>query len=210
MVYILPHWNHHGLEGRSINIWVYTNCEEVELFLNGESLGRKTIEPFSHGEWDVPYTPGEIKAIGYRDAKEVAKAMHCTAGRAYALALKEDTAPIHADSGEVALFTCTVTDECGRVIPDAESFVRFEADNGAEIVATGSANFDHVPPYISERRMYMGRITVAVHPKNAGKVTLYAYSDGLRTAVLDFEVLKKREESEIAYTVGSKVNAGHV
>ena len=210
MVYILPHWNHPGLEGRNINVWVYTNCDEVELFLNGESLGKKTVERFGHGEWDVTYTPGEIKAIGYRDGKEAAKYMHCTAGKAYALALKEDTAPVHADSNEAALFTCTVTDECGRVIPNAESFVRFEADNGAEIVATGSANFDHVPPHITERRMYAGRITVAVRPKNAGKVTLYAYSDGLRTAVLDFEVLEKREECEVAYTVGSKINAGHV
>ena len=210
MVHILPHWNHPGLEGRSINVWVYTNCEEAELFLNGESQGRKKIERYGHGEWNVLYTPGEIKAVGYRNNEEVATSSHRTPGKAYALKLKEDTAPVHADSNELALFTCTVIDEFGNVVPNAEHYVRFEADNNAEIAATGSATFDHVPPHSKERRMYAGRITVGVLPSKSGKTTLYAYADGLRTAVLDFEVLDKKEFKEVSFHVGSKIYAGHV
>lgn len=210
MIHILPHWNHHGFEGRSINVWVYTNCDEAELFLNGESLGRRKIEKYGHGEWEITYTPGELKAIGYADGKEVASFKHHTAGEAYALVLCEETLPVHVGSNELALFTCRVVDRDGNFIPNAEPLVRFEADNGATVKATGSANFDHIPPCIPERRMYAGRITVGVSPKNAGRTTLYAYSNGLRSAVLDFEVLEGKALDEVSYSLGLRIIAGHV
>ena len=60
MVHIVPHWNFKGMEGQEIPVTVYTNCDTLELFLNGESLGKKSIEKYGHGEWNVPYIPGAL------------------------------------------------------------------------------------------------------------------------------------------------------
>ena len=73
MVHILPHWNHKGLEGEPIKVWVYTNCDEVELFLNEKSLGAQKIERFGHGEWIVNYEAGGIRAIGRNGGKKCAE-----------------------------------------------------------------------------------------------------------------------------------------
>ena len=73
MVHILPHWNHKGLESEPIKVWVYTNCDEVELFLNEKSLGAQKIERFGHGEWIVDYEPGGIRAIGRNGGKKCAE-----------------------------------------------------------------------------------------------------------------------------------------
>ena len=211
MIHLVPHWNHRGLEGRVINVWAYTNCGEVELFLNERLIERKTVEKYGHAEWNVAFEPGELKAVGYRDGKEVAHEVIRTTGAPYALKLCEETAPIHAGTNEMALLACTVVDKDGNPIPDARPEVRFEA-TGATIAATGSANFDQIPPDHAERKMYAGRITVGVRARSAGKATVYAYSDGLLTAALDIEVLPKPEIDEAVSSPVSadKVEAGHI
>lgn len=209
MIHILPHWTHYGFEGRIINVWAYTNCEEAELFLNGVSLGKKQVERYSHIEWNVPYTPGELKTVGMIDGKVVSESVHRTAGEAYALVLHEDTAPVHSNNNEIALFTCKVIDKDGNLIPNAEPHVRFEVDNDAVIAATGSANFDHVPPHIPYRHMFAGRITVAVRPTKPGKTTLYAYSGGLRCAVLEFDVTEKMPQAELQGKMNTIYIPGH-
>lgn len=209
MIHVLPHWNHHGFEGRTINVWAYTNCTETELFLNGKSLGRKVIGRLDHAEWDVPFEPGELKAVAYVDGKEAASCVHRTAGAAYALKLQPACAPFHAGC-DMGLFTCTVVDRDGNPVPNAEPLVRFEADHGAEIAATGSANFDHNPVQCKQRRMFAGRITVGVKSAKAGKAALYAYADGLIPAVLDYEVLEKPFFDAIGSSLREKINAGHV
>ena len=210
MIHLLPHWNLHGFEGRTVNVWAYTNCEEAELFLNGRSLGRKQIEKYRHGEWDIGFEPGELTAVGYINGKEIAREVRITAGEAYALKLREETLPIHAGLNEICLLTCYAVDRDGNIIPDARPFVRFQADNGAEISATGSANFDHDPVTRTERRMYAGRISVGVRAVNPGKTTIYAYADGLLPAILDINVLEKPEQEEIVSFQGEKIEAGHV
>lgn len=211
MIHLLPRWNHRGLEGRVINVWAYTNCGEVELFLNGRLIERKTVEKYGHAEWNVAFEPGELKAVGYRDGKEVVCEIIRTTGAPYALKLCEETEPIHAGTNEMALLACTVVDKDGNPIPDARPEVRFAA-TGATIAATGSANFDQIPPDHAERRMYTGRITVGVRARSAGKATIYAYSDGLLTAALDIEVLPKPEIDEAfsSPVAADKVEAGHV
>ena len=112
----------------------------------------------------------------------------------------------------MAILACTIVDENGIYVRDARPLVRFEAGNGAKIEATGSANFDQTPPYFAERRMYAGRITVGVTSKNPGKVTVYAYADGLLSAALDIEILEKSREDEVVScsVAGDKIEAGHV
>ena len=210
MIHLLPHWNLRGFEGRTINVWAYTNCDEAELFLNGRSLGRNHVEKYGHIEWNVIFEPGELKAVGYISGKESAYDIQRTTGEAYRLRLREETPPIHAGVNEMSLLTCYVTDRDGHIVPDAGPVVRFEADNGAVISATGSANFDHEPVNRTERRMYAGRITVGVRAGKPGKTTIYAHADGLLPAILDIRVLEKPVFEETITFTGEKVEAGHV
>lgn len=210
MIHLLPHWNLHGFEGRIINVWAYTNCEEAELFLNGVSMGRKRIEKYGHGEWNIAFSAGELTAVGYMDDKEVARDTQITVGKPYALKLREETKPIHAGVNEMGLLTCYVVDRDGHPVPDAVPLVRFEADNKAVIAATGSASFDHVPVSRAERRMFAGRISVGIKAVNSGKTTVYAYADGLVPAILDMDVLKKPVFEEAVTFAGDKMEAGQV
>ncbi len=70
VLHLFPHWNWKGEEGKVKDVWVYSNCTEVELLLNGKSLGKKKMETLGHLEWKVPYQPGSLQAVGYINGKE--------------------------------------------------------------------------------------------------------------------------------------------
>ena len=81
VLHILPHWNWPGKEGHMIPVWVQTNCQEVELFLNGISQGRQTVTPYHHLEWNVKYAPGMLTAKGVRDGKPLEASVQTTKER---------------------------------------------------------------------------------------------------------------------------------
>ena len=90
MLHLFPHWNWPGLEGKEIAVWVYSNLDRVELFLNGESLGAKDMKKDSHVAWNVKYAPGAIEARGFKDGKQVMTAKRETTGAAAKLVLSAD------------------------------------------------------------------------------------------------------------------------
>lgn len=187
MAHIVPHWNFKGLEGEPIPVTVYTNCDELELFLNGESLGRKPIEKYGHGEWEVRYTPGTLTVKGYREGKPVAEDQRKTSKPADRLVLRADN-EFEANGTDIALFTCECIDEDGLPVPNAAEYVRFSATTPARIVGTGSANDDHNRVSLAERRMYAGKITVAVRPAKGQKIIeLFAESDRCGIAKITVE-----------------------
>ena len=177
MAHIVPHWNFKGLEGKEILVTVYTNCEESELFLNGESLGKQQIEKYGHGEWNVKYTPGTLEVKGYIGGKEVCCDKRITTGKPAALKLTQDN-DFTANGSDIALFTCECVDENGLVVPDAAEYVRFSISSPAKIIGTGSDICDHNNVADTERKMYMGKIRIAVKPqKGQNNFTLTAMSD---------------------------------
>ena len=183
MAHIVPFWNFEGLEGEIINVPVYTNCSELELFLNGKSLGRKQIEKYGHGEWDVAFVPGKLEAKGFIDGKEVCCDIRETTGRPCKLRLTAQN-DFTANGRDIALFTCECLDENGRVVPDASEFVTFSAAAPASIIATGSDNCDHNSVTNDARKMYMGKISVAVKPeKGQEELVLTAFSDNCKPVV---------------------------
>ncbi len=183
MVHIVPHWNFKGLEGEDILVTVYTNCEELELFLNGKSLGKKQIEKYGHGEWNVPYEAGELSVKGYVDGKLVATDIRKTTGKPTALKLCLDN-EFEANGKDIALFTCVCLDEDGNAVPDAEEFVKFSVNTPAVIIGTGSDNCDHNNVTNKERKMYMGKIRIAVKPaKNQKEIKLLATSENCGVTV---------------------------
>ncbi len=173
-VHIVPHWNFRGMEGQAVPVTVYTNCDELELFLNGESLGRKAVERYGHGEWEVTYAPGTLVAVGYREGRQMASHERQTTGRPERLRLT----PLNeweANGRDLALFVCECLDAEGRAVPDAAEFVCFSVEEPAVLVATGSDHCDHDRVGSPRRQMYMGKIVVAVRPaKGQTTVTLTA------------------------------------
>lgn len=191
MLHLFPHMNLSGREGERIKFWVYTNCDEAELFYNGESLGRKKIDKFSHGEWELEFFPGKLTAVGYVNGRKVAEDSHETTGKPVKLCLRlENPNDIRANGEDIAMFTCFCEDEKGRFVPDASPFVSFETNFVGEIAGTGSINNDHTPPNCPERKMYAGLCSVAVRLINEGKLSLYARAEGLAPARYEFEVKK--------------------
>lgn len=186
MVHILPHWNFKGLEGSEIKVTVYTNCDELELFLNGKSLGRKEIEKYGRGEWDVVYIPGTLSVKGYRDGKLAAEDERVTTKSPVRLSLRLEN-EFKANGEDIALFTCECLDQDGRVVPDASEYVKFFTSNmKAKVIGTGSDNCDHAKVTNSERKMYMGKITIGVIADDGvEEFSLFAQSDSLGYCKLD-------------------------
>lgn len=190
MVHVLPHWNHLGLEGESIKVFAYTNCNEIELFLNGKSMGVKTPQRHEHAEWDVEYVPGVIKCVAYDNGKIVAEDVVKTTGKATALKLTLDNADdITANGEDIAMITCSCVDENGLEVPNACPTVSFNCNALGTVVGTGSDNTDHIPVCATTRKMYAGKIGIAVKlGKQNGTLKVYAHADGLDEALLKVEV----------------------
>ncbi len=187
MVHLLPHWNHRGLEGKPIRVSAYTNAERLELFLNGKSLGSREIEPCGHGEWSVPYAPGRLTVRAYRGEELVAVDERLTTGIGVGLKLILETEEIAANGQDIALVSCIVVDKDGNEVPDASPTVEFRVEGAGSYHASGSDNTDHTSPFASSRRMYAGRITVAIRAKEkAGEIRLFARNEMLGETLLSF------------------------
>lgn len=187
MVHIVPHWNFEGLEGTEIAVPVYNNCETVELFLNGKSLGEQKMEKYSRGLWNVPYQSGTLECIGKIGGKAVASDRVETSGKAARLVLTK-TLDFRANGEDIGLFTCSCVDRNGISVGNAAPVVSFSVTEGATVIATGSDNCDTEPVTNTTRRMYAGKITVAVKAKEGmEKIELFAESYNLGAAVIEYK-----------------------
>ena len=189
MIHLLPHWNFRGMEGEPIRVSAYTNQPACELFLDGESLGRREIERYGHGEWQVPYKAGTLRAVAYdADGRIVAEDVRITSGAGYALKLTLDTPDVKANGKDIAIVTCSVVDRDGNEVPDATPTVSFTAFGAGKIYATGSDITEHDTIFRSTRRMRAGRIGVAVKMGDKpDTLTVIAECDGLLRGVLKAE-----------------------
>lgn len=242
-VHILGHWNAPADGAKIVSVWVYARADRVELFLNGASLGIRDTRDGHHAEWQVPYAPGELRAVGYMDAPTPQAAddssgtpvcgasvtprtasnpsgtpvceasitpcaadnpsgtpvTPCAAGNPSGMpdtscvASYPSGTPVCEDvryttgkpvklrlipvEPNMPLFTCECLDEAGRTVPDAALYVRFRAEGGVRIIATGSDNADPIPPAVPNRQMYMGQI--AVYARVSASGALIAEADGL-------------------------------
>jgi beta-galactosidase len=139
MVHIFPHWNA-WKQGETVKVWSYTNCEEVELFLNGKTLGKKKIPEDLHGEWLVPYTPGRLEARGYIKGKKVVSDFVETTGSGNAIQLRSHKPDIKADGEDLALITVTETDAAKRFVPDVNDEIVFSIQGPGKIIGVGNGD----------------------------------------------------------------------
>ena len=140
VLHILPHWNWSGKEAKPINVWIYGNCDEVELFLNDKSLGRKPMPKLSHAQWDVNYVPGILLARGYKANKEIITDKIETTGEPAAIRLIPDRDFIKADGADVSVITVQVEDDKGRVVPTAGNEISFALQGQGKILGVGNGD----------------------------------------------------------------------
>jgi beta-galactosidase len=186
MVHILPHWNWQGFEGREIPVWCYSNCESVELLLNGKSLGERKFGNTKdlHVVWKVPYAAGTLKAIARINGKTVCTDEVRTTGAPAKIVLTPDRTAINADGEDLSYVTIRIVDKEGRVCPDADNLVTFAVDGEGVLAGVGNGNaISHEQFKGRERTAFHGLCQAVVQSKRKrGGIRLSATSDGLQAA----------------------------
>ena len=142
MVHILPHWTWPGKEGVEIPVWCYTNAEEAELFLNGESLGTRAFDAKNdqHLEWLVPYQPGELKVVARKGGQVVATTSHRTAGAPAKLSLSPDQTELDPAKRDLCYITIRVEDEKGNFAPKAARWVNIQIEGPGRLIGSGAGD----------------------------------------------------------------------
>jgi beta-galactosidase len=140
VLHLLPHWNWPGKEGQTIEVRALSNCDEVELFLNGQSLGKQAMQRDSQLKWKVKYAPGVLSAKGSKAGKVVVEERVETTGAPAAVQLHPDRPAIDADGEDISIITVAVVDEKGRVVPVANHPISFELEGPGRILGVGNGN----------------------------------------------------------------------
>ena len=140
VLHLFPHWTWPGKKGQTINVWAYSNCDEVELFLNQRSLGRKAMPKNGHLEWAVNYEPGALLARGYRNGNEVIKEQVETTGAPARIKLIPDRVTLRADGEDVSVITVQVNDMQERLVPTAGNEIIFDLKGAGRIIGVGNGD----------------------------------------------------------------------
>jgi beta-galactosidase len=140
VLHLLPHWNWAGREGQEIDVRALSNCQDVELFLNGRSLGRQTMKRASTLKWKVAYAPGMLSAKGYRDGKLLVETKVETTGAPAAVQLTPDRTTTNADGEDISVITVAVTDGQGRIVPTAANQIQFSLEGPGRIIGVGNGD----------------------------------------------------------------------
>jgi beta-galactosidase len=200
LLHVFPHWNWPGKEDREISVWAYSNCDEVELFLNGRSQGRKTMKKNSHLEWPVKYAPGTLLARGFKNGRESLTNKVETTGEPTAIMLTPHREVIKADGEDVSVITVHAADFSGRMVPTANNEIGFEITGPGKIIGVGNGDpSSHEPDKFVDnansldvvrwkRSLFNGLAQIIVKStQEPGPITLTARSSGLTDAVLNIE-----------------------
>ena len=182
MVHILPHWTHTGKEGVEIPMVIYTNCDAVELFHNGKSLGEKKYE----GEqlvWYVPYATGEISAVAKttKDNKTVTKTIK-TADKARSISVKADRKTAKANRTDVIHFEIDITDDNGTLCPMASDEIFFEITGPGKLIAVDNGDpIDLSSNKIASRKAFRGKVFLIVQTTDKkGEIVVKTKAKGLK------------------------------
>lgn len=191
IVHIFPPWNWPGDEGQPIRVVAFSNCARVELFLNGKSLGVKSMPRYGHLAWEVPYEPGTLAAKGYDDVGNVTAATQVeTTDAPAALRLSTDFSELKANGEDVAVVDAAVVDAQGRVVPTANNLIHFKVAGAGYLAGVDNGNpSDHTPDKADYRRAFNGLCAVVIGAKDwPGTIHLLAVSSGLKEAKLTIAV----------------------
>ena len=213
VLHLFPHWNWKGREGHIIPVMCFTNCETVELFLNGKSFGAKgyafprlgmekrygnypmaamTLHTTAdlHVSWDVPYEPGTLRAVGMKDGREVATAEIATTGAPLQVKLSADRDRIVADRRDVAHIVTELVDDAGRNVPTADDEITFTIDGPARLIGLDNGNPTSHEGYKGNSRKAFNGLCLAIIKagSDVGAVHVAATSPGLNAGSCSIRV----------------------
>ena len=184
VLHIFPHWN--WTPGKLVDIWAYyNNADEVELYLNGKSLGvKKKLGDDLHVMWRIPFEPGTLKAVSRKDGKVVLTREIHTAGAPAKIELIADRSVINADGKDLSFITVKILDKDGNVVPDADNLVKFKINGNAFIASVDNGDeVSHDPFKADYRKAFHGLALAIVQAKETpGDINFTATADGLQSA----------------------------
>lgn len=192
VLHIMPHWNWKDSIGKIIKVWVYSNSEEVELFLNKKSLGKQITKPLDHLEWNVAYMPGKLFAKSFSKGKLVKETMVQTTGQPSAIHLSVNTKKLKADGKDIAVINFSIIDDNGRVVPEADNEISFEIIGEGKNIGVGNGNpISEEPDHSNKRKAFMGLGQLIIQStKQEGKVQIIATGEGLKSTSIKISSMK--------------------
>ncbi len=186
---VVADWNWIGSENKPLKVDVYSSCDEVELMLNGKSMGRKATNRADkyRASWDVPWQAGELKAIGFKNKKQVQQAVLSSSGEPAQLQMVPDRTGIQANGQDLCYVTIEIQDRDHHLNPKADNLIHFSVDGPASIAGVGNANPASLESYqLPRRKGWRGKCLVVLKSTGqAGNIVLHATAEGLPEASLN-------------------------
>ena len=179
VLHILPHWNLDGHEGEEVSVWVYSNCDEVQLTVNGRRLERKKMPVNGHLEWKTTYKPGYVKAVGYKNGRKVMEERIETTGKAVTSETTYETV------GDITIATVKMVDAKGRFVPTANEKIEFNTDGTWRILGWGNGDpaFQHIERPVIYGSSASGPESTPVPDTKAKKIEVTTFN-GLAQVIL--------------------------
>ncbi|HEY6503212.1 MAG TPA: beta-galactosidase GalA [Chitinophagaceae bacterium] len=190
VLHISPHWNWRDKRGKPIDVWVNTNADNVELFLNGKSLGKKDMPRNSHLKWTVDYQPGTLEAVAYKKGKKLTRKIETT-GTPTEVVMTPYKTTMFADRKDVSVINLSVVDQQGREVPDANNMITFSISGPGKIIGVGNGDpSSHEPDKCADgawqRSLFNGKCQVIVQSTGEpGIIKFEAKAAGLWTGSTD-------------------------
>jgi beta-galactosidase len=221
MIHLSPHWSWRGREGKVIQVMAYTNCDSVELFLNGRSFGIKAIDFPRQGNsgawnrydqplintttadlhllWDVPYEPGIVKAVGRKAGKIVCEEELHTTGAPASIRLSVDHDTIDTNPGDVAHVKAEIVDANGYVVPYANNSIQLIIEGDGELIGFDNGNpADHTSMKSNQRNAFNGLALAVIRSgKKPGTIRVQAVSSGLNSGSAEIRSIKVTPSGEV-------------
>jgi beta-galactosidase len=203
VLHLFPHWNWSGREGETIAVWVHSNLDSVEVFLNGKSQGLQKVQANTHLEWKVKYEPGALEARGTKDGKVVLVEKRETTGEPESIRLTPDRTEIDADGEDVAVLRVEVLDRSGRPVPTAANRISFKVTGEGALIGVGNGDpncqeSDKAP----QRSLFNGLAQAIVQStRTSGTITVNASCEERRTKIVPAQVAITTKRVELRPTV---------
>ena len=184
VLHLFPHWNWAGKEGEEIDVWVHSNLDRVELFLNGKSLGAQGVPRFTHLSWKVKYEPGTLEARGLKEGRQVLTARRETTGAAAKIVLRPDRTRIAANGEDVSVVAVEVQDREGRTVPVADNEITFQVGGSGKLLGVGNGDpSSHESDKGGARRAFNGLCMAIIQAsQQPGELKIVGSSPGLDPA----------------------------
>ena len=209
VLHISPHWNWpekapgwNKKQGDPVEVWVNTNADNVELFLNGKSLGKKDMPRNSHLTWTVNYEPGKLEAVAYKQGKRLYSKVETT-GQPVEVVVTPYKTTILADGQDATVLNITVLDREGREVPDADNLISFTIAGEGKIIGVGNGDpSSHEPDQCAEgmwqRRLFNGKCQVIVQAgTRPGMIKFEAKAKGLWAGGTDIQTIDPAELNKV-------------